>query len=747
MAERRIEGLQRVLGVNALFSTAYGNVGSSIYYALGLVASYALGLTPIVFVLTGFIFYLTAATYAEATAMYPEAGGSSSFARHAFNEFWSFFAAWGQMLNYVITIAISAFFVPHYIGGLFWPYLKTSPGDIFVGIAVVAFLCALNVVGVKEAARVNIVLAVTDFATQLLLVVVGGVLVLSPAVLVHNVHLGTVPSWKNFVIAIPVGMIAYTGIETISNMAEEAQDESRTIPTAIKRVVIAVFAIYAALPAVALSALPVRCVAGHCQTLLGVSEDKGGFAGDPVLGIVKHLHLGALQPAAVIYVGLLAATILFIATNAGIIGVSRLVYSMGLHRQLPDGLRRLHPRFRTPWIGILLFGGIACMTLIPGQATFLGNMYAFGAMLSFTIAHISVIRLRIIDPDRERPYRGPGNVTIAGHALPLFAIVGGLGTFLAFVTVTALHLDVAAAGVGWLSTGIAVYVSYRRRQGLDLTPRQGGDPALGRRSRGRVRVGPGRLRRARLLARGAGHRSAAGRAAPPRHPRAGDDLGPGHEPDRRRPARAGGRRPVDHRGGQGAGRPPGLRALGEGPRRPGGAADRRGGTGHGCPCDRDAAGAEERPRAVRPDARDGAPGTALPRDPRADATEAGAADAYGGVASPPWAVPVPSRPARPVRPEAGSVDPRRLARTAIEIVAAVAAATLLVAALQSAAPATTLGVLYLLAVLAIAIRRGELAALVTAVLSVAHAQLLLHHAAPPLRDRPFAGPRRAGSCC
>src|SRR5947209_3617317 len=403
MAERRIPGLQRVLGVNAVFATAYGNVGSSIYYALGLVASFALGLTPIVFVLTGVIFYLTAATYTEATAMYPEAGGSSSFARHAFNEFWSFFAAWGQMLNYVITIAISAFFVPHYIGGLFWGYLKTSPGDIFFGIAVIVLLCAINVVGVKEAARLNIFLAFTDFSTQLLLVVVGGILVFSPSILVHNVHLGVAPNWKDFLTAVPVGMIAYTGIETISNMAEEAKDEALTIPAAIKGVVIAVFAIYAALPAVALSALPVRCVAGHCQTLLGVSEEKGGFAGDPVLGIVKALHLGALQHAGEVYVGLLAATILFIATNAGIIGVSRLVYSMGLHRQVPDQLRRLHPRFRTPWLGIVVFGAVACVTLIPVQATFLGNMYAFGAMLSFTIALVSVIRLRAREPDRERP--------------------------------------------------------------------------------------------------------------------------------------------------------------------------------------------------------------------------------------------------------------------------------------------------------------------------------------------------------
>jgi APA family basic amino acid/polyamine antiporter len=469
MARRRLEGLQRVLGVNALFSTAYGNVGSSIYYALGLVASFALGLTPVVFIITGAIFFLTAATYAEGTTMYPEAGGSSSFARRAFNEFWSFFAAWGQMLNYVITIAISAFFLPHYIGGLFWEPLRHAPGDIFFGIGVIAVLCAINVVGVKEAAGLNVFLAVTDFLTQLLLVLVGLVLVFSPETLVDNVDLGVAPSWKDFLIAIPIGMIAYTGIETISNMAEEAKEEATTIPRAINRVVIAVFAIYALLPAVALSALPVERRGGEYETKLGLSEEEGGFAGDPILGVVKSIDLGFLQGGAEIYVGLLAATILFIATNAGIIGVSRLVYSMGLHRQVPDRLRRLHPKFGTPWIGIVLFGALACLTLIPGQAEFLANLYAFGAMLSFTIAHISIARLRVKEPDFPRPYTGPGNVTIRGYRLPLFALFGGLGTAIAFVTVTALHLDVAVAGLGWLVIGIVTYALYRRAQGLDLT--------------------------------------------------------------------------------------------------------------------------------------------------------------------------------------------------------------------------------------------------------------------------------------
>jgi APA family basic amino acid/polyamine antiporter len=470
MARRRLEGLERVLGVNALFATAYGNVGSSIYYALGLVASFALGLTPLVFVITGVFFFCTAATYAEATAMYPEAGGSSSFARHAFNEFVSFFAAWAQMLNYTITVAISAFFVPHYLGGLFWEPLRSAPGDILFGAGVIAVLAAINVIGIKESAGVNILLAVVDFMTQLLLVLVGAVLVLSPGTLVGNVELGVAPTWRNFLLAIPIGMIAYTGIETVSNMAEEAKDAPATIPGAINRVRLAVYAIFFTLPAVALSALPVQRDpdTGEYFTLLGLPEEQGGFAGDPILGVVRQIDLGPLQSAGQLYVGLLAATILFIATNAALIGVSRLVYSMGIHRQLPDRLRQLHPRYRTPWIGIVVFAAAAIVTLLPGQADFLGYMYAFGAMLSFTIAHLAVMRLRATQPRFDRPYRGPGNVRLGSYDLPLFAAFGAFGTSVAFTVTVVLHPEVAIAGFGWLALGIVLYVAFRRREGLDL---------------------------------------------------------------------------------------------------------------------------------------------------------------------------------------------------------------------------------------------------------------------------------------
>jgi APA family basic amino acid/polyamine antiporter len=466
MAEYRPknQGLERVLGTGALFSTAYGNVGSSIYYALGLVAIFALGMTPIVFLIAGLIFAATAATYTEATTMYPEAGGSSSFARRAFNEFWSFFAAWGQMLNYIITVAISAFFVPHYLG-VFWSPLGESPADIVGGIVVVILLVGLNVIGAKESASLNVFLALADFMTQVGLVVIGLVLVFSPDTLVNNVDLWTSPTLSDFLIAIPVGMVAYTGIETISNMAEEARDYGKTIPRAMGGVVAAVIAIYAFLPAVALSAMPVV----NGQTELALGKEEGGYADDPVLGVVANLDLGSLQHAAEIYVGILAATILFIATNAGMIGVSRLTYSMGQYRQLPERLRVLHPKFRTPYVAIILFGLIACVTILPGQADFLGTIYAFGAMLSFTIAHLSVIALRVKHPDAERPWRGPGTLRVRGMELPLFAVFGGLGTAIAFIVVTVLNTETLVAGTVWLAIGVTTYVLYRRRQGLSLT--------------------------------------------------------------------------------------------------------------------------------------------------------------------------------------------------------------------------------------------------------------------------------------
>jgi APA family basic amino acid/polyamine antiporter len=465
---RQSQGLERVLGAPALFATAYGNVGSSIYYALGLVAGIALGLTPLVFIISGLIFAATAATYAEGTVRYPEAGGSASFARHAFNELVSFGAAWAQMLNYVITIAISVIFVPHYLS-IFWGPLRTNPWDIIVGIGLTWVLVGLNIVGVQEAAKVNILLAVVDFATQLLLVALGFFLIFSPHVLLHNVHLGVAPTWSAFLLAIPVGMIAYTGIETVSNLAEEARDPVRTIPKSISWVAIAVFAIYFTLPWVALSAMPVVHAGKHYVTQLG-QNPPGGFKNDPVLGLVENLGLhGAVLSIAKIYVGILAATILFVATNAGVIGASRITYSMSSYRQLPQVFRRLHPKLKTPWLALVVFAGIGTtIFLLAGQVDFLGRMYAFGAMLSFTIAHAAVIALRIKGKGDELEWRARPNIRLKGIDWPIFAIVGGLGTGIAWLVVVIQDAPTRYAGIAWLAAGFIFYPLYRRRLNVPL---------------------------------------------------------------------------------------------------------------------------------------------------------------------------------------------------------------------------------------------------------------------------------------
>ena len=461
---RRQVELERVLGTPALFATAYGNVGSSIYYALGLTAVYALGLTPLVFVAAGVIFAATAATYAEGTVRFPEAGGSSSFARHAFNELVSFGAAWAQMLVYVVTIATSAFFVPHYLS-IFWEPLRENPWDVVGGIAVIVALVVLNIVGIQEAARVSITLAVIDFATQVLLVALGFVLVFSPEILVDNVHLGVAPTWSDLAIAVPVAMLAYTGVETVSNLAEEVRDPVKNVPDAYRLVRWAVFAIYFTLPLVALSALPVVEIGGKLTTLLALPPEEGGYANDPILGVIQNLGLeGALLEALEIYVGVLAATILFIATNAGVIGASRITYAMATYRQIPEVFRRLHPRFKTPWLSIVLFAGVAPIAVIlPGDVNFVGTLYAFGATLSFTIAHASLVRLRLSAPTEELLYRARPNLRVGGVDWPLFALFGGIATGVSFAVIIVQNSATRWAGLGWITAGLVFYLVYRRR--------------------------------------------------------------------------------------------------------------------------------------------------------------------------------------------------------------------------------------------------------------------------------------------
>jgi APA family basic amino acid/polyamine antiporter len=261
-------------------------------------------------------------------------------------------------------------------------------------------------------------------------------------------------------------MLAYTGVETVSNLAEEVRDPVRSVPNAYKLVALAVFAIYFTLPLVALSALPVKEINGELTTLLALPPEEGGYANDPVLGIVDNLGLeGGVLDALQIYVGVLAATILVIATNAGVIGASRITYSMSTYRQMPEVFRRLHPRFKTPWLSLVIFAGIAPIIIIlPGDTTFVGTLYSLGATLSFTVAHASMVRLRMVQrPGEDVLYRARPNVRVRGVDWPLFAIVGGIATGISFLVILVQNPATRWVGLGWLAGGMVGYVIYRRR--------------------------------------------------------------------------------------------------------------------------------------------------------------------------------------------------------------------------------------------------------------------------------------------
>jgi APA family basic amino acid/polyamine antiporter len=310
-----------------------------------------------------------------------------------------------------------------------------------------------------------------DFATQLLLVLLGFVLVFSPHILVSNVHLGVAPTWNQFFIAIPIAMLAYTGIETVSNLSEEARDPVRTVPRAVLYVAIAVFAIYFTLPWVALSAMPVHHTAHGYQTCLGQPptvpcQGGHGYQNDPVLGLVNNLGLGGgITHTLQIYLGILASTILFIGANAGVIGASRITYAMSSYRQLPLVFRKIHPRFKTPWLALVFFAGtIPILLTLTGQTKFLGAIYSFGATFSFTVAHASIIRLRMKLGDKDEvAFKPRPNFRWRGVTWPVFAILGGIGTGLSFLVIVIQTPSIRYAGLGWLVVGFAFYVFYRRR--------------------------------------------------------------------------------------------------------------------------------------------------------------------------------------------------------------------------------------------------------------------------------------------
>jgi len=471
--------LRRVLGVPGLWATGYGDVGSSIYYALGIVALVAMGATPVVLGIAGIIFIFNALTYAEGVSMLPEAGGSSSFARHGFNELIGFIAGWALVFSYVVTIAISSFTIPSYLGYFWEPFKQSQVLGVAVSMGIVLFLTALNVLGVRESTLFSLSMAILDVITQVFLIFLGMVFLFDTHLLAQNVTLYW-PETHNFIFGIAVASIAFTGVESVSQLVEETRHPQVRAPRAYIAMMFTVLILFAGISLVAFSVMtpqqlatdwatdPVAGIAANLPERLAQSPPS-----DPALSILYIWFVNGLRHVLPFLVAILAATILLIATNAGILGISRLSFSLSEHRELPSVFKRIHSRFKTPYVAILVFSGMAILLQLPGLFspnifTILGGLYAFGSLATFALAHASILSLRWRQPNRPRPFKLTWSIRVKGTELPVTAILGLISTFSIWVVLIIYQPYSRWLGFAWMALGVGIYFIYRRHAHLPI---------------------------------------------------------------------------------------------------------------------------------------------------------------------------------------------------------------------------------------------------------------------------------------
>lgn len=451
---RKVRGFERALTGPELFSVAYGEIASSLYFALGIVAAYALGLTPLVLLGAGLFFLLVSLSYAEGTAAIPETGGAATFVRRAYNDALGFLTGWALFLDYLIVIALSALFLPHYLGAaLGLESLRGGPWDVVVAVLVVLGIAGVRLVRRSQLHTAGLVVAGLDLVTQLLLVLLGLALLVSPDALTAGIEVGVTPHWDDLAFALPLALLAFTGLETVANLAEETREPGRTLPRSLFSSIGLTVAITALVAVVGIAAFPVE----EGRTALGEEWVKA-----PLVGIVEALRPelpAALGDALRVFVGLSGALVLLAAATTSVTGFTRLAHSLGGHGQLPRSFGRLNRRTLVSPQAILLAAGVAIVlivgsALVSDDVAFLASLYSFGVLLAFAAAQLAVIRLRASEPDLVRPFRAP----------LLAPLVGAPIAIAIFVVAMVTHPGARYAGPAWLAGGLLLYVAVRRRE-------------------------------------------------------------------------------------------------------------------------------------------------------------------------------------------------------------------------------------------------------------------------------------------
>ena len=454
--------MRKGLGSPALFGIVQGFVAASVYFAVGVVAARALGLTWVVFLAGNALFALVVVSYVEGASLHQERGGATVIARYAFNELWSFVAGWAICLDYLILIALTAFTVADY-ASVFWSPLANGWPEFLVGVGVIAYVTVTNARGTGPRRYERAVLVVlADLALQLVLLALGFALLFEPQVLTHPAEVAGAGSMGDLIWAFPLVLVAFSGIDASSGLAGQVAVGRKGLRRLISVRFGAALVPYVGMGLLASSTLPVE------------RFHEGGAASwieAPVLGIVADFEQAWLREPLRYAVALSAIAILITACQAAMLGLSRLGYSLATNRQIPSLVGYLHPRFGTPVVIIVTGAVLAVVLLIPADLEFLLGISAFGATIAFTLVCAGVCRLRWKEPDRDRPYRVPFNVRIGRGSLPLPSALGALVSLLALVSVLVSHGGGRYVGLGWMAFGVFVYVYYRTSEGKPLTKR------------------------------------------------------------------------------------------------------------------------------------------------------------------------------------------------------------------------------------------------------------------------------------
>src|SRR4051812_5341535 len=452
----------RGMGALGLFAIGLTAVGASIYFSLGVVAGHALGLTPLAYALAGVFFVLTMMTYVEGGVLHQERGGASSLARYAFNELWSFIAGWAILLDYLIVIAISVVSISHYLT-VIWPAADSRWATYVIAALAITAIAILNVRGLPvDKLLLVLTVGLINLVALFAVLVVGLTLFSDTSVVTDSIHLGSAPQTDDLIFGLVVATVALTGIEAASGFAGDVQAATRELRRLVTIGTAVVLVVFVGISALGVMAVPI--VGG--TTALGTH-----YVEAPVLGIVEQFEPKWVENLFRWVIALVASAALFQAANMSMLGLSRLSYSLATNGQIPAGVGKLHRDHATPYIAIAIASVLAFALVLSNDIEFLAGIFAFGAMLAFALAHVSIVVLRFREPNLPRAFRIPFSVRVRSGSLPLPAVAGSLIAGGAWISVVVLHSGARVIGGLWMIAGIAFYVVYRRVQGKPLAKR------------------------------------------------------------------------------------------------------------------------------------------------------------------------------------------------------------------------------------------------------------------------------------